>query len=467
MRESASNKSSVDERKVRVLVVDDDPTARRLMKYWLENAGYEVLEAATREEAEAQSEKRPQLACVDLGLGAESGIFVIQKLRSADPSLTAIVVTAQREAESAVAAMRAGAYDYVTKPLEPRRLLSALERALERHRSLRGTRDVGQMGGRFFDGPLLARSKAMREVELQAQRILSRDVPVVLEGEPGSGKTELAQVIGRAGTRASGPFLTLDLSSLPPEDQERALIGYEHDGQVVRGALEHASGGVLFLDPVDRLVPAAQKALARFLSGQPMERVPGAEFRATVRVVAGAERDLRALYEAGEFDEGLYFRLSICKMVLPPLRQRGEDLAELIAYYLHALGLRVDSEVRGVDQEAMQRLSEYSWPGNLAELENVLLRAMIQASSDSIGLADLPSELLASVSAIPESTDRGPKLTLFGREVVPLRDLERMAIEHALKITGGSVSIAAKRLGIGRATLYRRIASLDLTDKVA
>lgn len=452
-------------------MVDDDPTARRLMRYWLENAGYEVLEAATAGAAEALIEKRPALACVDLGLGPSSGIEVIRRLMAADSSLTAIVVTAQKEVESAVGAMRAGAYDYVTKPLDPTRLLQAVARAAERHEYLSTLRDGGFPGVRLLEGPLGGKSQRIVDLERQVRRVVDRDVAITLSGENGVGKGHLARAIHEGSARRSAPFFTLDCAVVEPSEQEALLFGKESGG-TVRGILEQASGGVLYLDHVECLALSVQTALSALLAGGAVHRAQSAsEFSTNVRLVAGTTRDLRALVERGTFSEELFFRLVVYPIEVPALRDRKEDLPWLVGHYLRELSSRMGGRsVRSVDPEVLEALSAHNWPGNLRELENVIQRGMLSAAEDTLSLADLPAEFRNVPPSERRPAEARQSASAFAfpeNEVVPLRELERLAIEHALRVTNGSVSLAAKRLGIGRATLYRRIASLDLSENVA
>lgn len=451
---------------VKVAVVDSDPTARRLMRYWLENAGYQVLEAANADEAQRLSAERPDIACIDLGIGVSpsSGVEVIKMLHAVDPRLPQVVVTAQRDVESAVVAMRAGAYDYVVKPLDCERLLTAMARAKERHQLVRSFERV-ESGRGFLRGLLSGKSRVLRDLEQQVSRVVERDVALLLVGEQGAGKELLARIIHENSPRAAGPFLAFDCTAFDIEQHRVRLFGGTAlDGRTAGGLFQQASGGVLYLEHVERLSPEAQLELAALMSGRGLG--DGLSLPApNVRVLAASVDSLEPALEAGRFREDLYFRLVVFPLRVPPLRKRREDIPQLVAHLLREHGARMGGPVaEEIAPDALEALSAFDWPGNLRQLENVVQRGMLAASGRAVQLGDLPAEVRGVV--LPRAEVGGTPSNFASNEIVPLRELERRAIEHALRVTHGSVSLAAKRLGIGRATLYRRIASLDLSIDV-
>ncbi len=460
-----------------VALIDDDPTARRMMRAWLERAGFRTVEYDCGRAVLADTGEVPNVACVDLGLGDVTGLKVLSHLKARDETLTMIVVTAQREIETAVAAMRAGAYDYVTKPLERERLLHAVGRASERHELLESVRRLQtELSNHEVMGSIVGRSSPMQELARQVQRVLDSDVAVSLSGESGTGKELVARAIHAGGRRARGPFVAINCAAIPASLQESELFGHERGAftgatATHRGRFEQARGGTLFLDEVGEMSPATQAALLRTLQEKTIRRVGGTtEIDIDTRIICATHRDLRAEVEAGRFREDLYFRLVVYPIRLPPLRERPEDIALLVGHFLRQLCRDVGRDVLRVHPDALDALSRYAWPGNVRELGNVVHRSMLACAGEEIVLADLPNDIRALVlPSLPPPTSGRPANDhdkLDGEAVLPLRELERRAIERALKLTSGSVGKAAKLLGIGRATLYRRLSSSDFPQGV-
>lgn len=448
-----------------VAVIDDDPTARRLMRFWLERDGYRVVEFDGGLRAISDQGPIPDVACVDLGLGDVSGLKLIEHLKARDPELPMIVVTAQRELETAVKAMRAGAYDYVTKPLERERLVHAVNRARERRELLSSVHRLESA----LMGEIVGRSSRMRELAQQISRVVDSEVAVCLFGESGTGKELAARAIHAGGSRRRGPFIPINCAAIAESLQESELFGHERGAftgatQLRRGRFEQAHGGTLFLDEVGEMSPATQASLLRTLQEKTIVRVGGSsEIPIDVRIIAATHRDLRAEVLAGRFREDLYFRLVVYPVQLPPLRERREDIPLLVGHFLRTLRKDVGRDVTHVRPDALSALLAYSWPGNVRELQNVVHRSMLACRGDEITLADLPPELRALVlPTLPPASARAGASERPGG-VVPLRELERRAIEHALRTTRGSVGQAAKLLGIGRATLYRRLSAFAIS----
>jgi len=465
---------------VSVAVVDDDPTARRLMRFWLERAGYQVVEHESARSVLDHDGETPALACVDLGLGEVTGIKVIQHLKARDAELPIIVVTAQRELETAVAAMQAGAYDYVTKPLDRDRLLLAVHRANERRELLSNVRRLeSALTERSVLGSIVGKSPPMRELAQQVQRVLESDVAVCVSGESGTGKELVARAIHNGSARRRGPFVAINCAGIPESLQESELFGHERGAftgatQTRRGCFEQANGGTLLLDELGEMSLQTQASLLRTIQEKTIRRVGGSsELPIDVRIVCATHRDLRAEVEAGRFREDLYFRLVVYPIHLPALRDRIEDLPTLVGHFLRALSSDVGRDVQSITPEALQALARHPWPGNVRELQNVVHRSLLACRSDEITLADLPPDIreLGLPVILPTVHVNGANGARYQEpseeDIVPLRELERRAIQRALRATQGSVGRAAKLLGIGRATLYRRIATLDLSRDVA
>jgi DNA-binding NtrC family response regulator len=309
----------------------------------------------------------------------------------------------------------------------------------------------------------------VRELGQQVERVLESDVAVCLQGESGTGKELVARAVHQGGPRRRGPFVAINCAAIPASLQESELFGHERGAftgatQTRLGCFERARGGTLLLDEVGEMSPAAQAVLLRTLQERTVRRVGGSqEIPTDVRIVCATHRDLRGEVDAGRFREDLYFRLVVYPILLPPLRDRVEDIPLLVAHFLEKLRARSPHGVRHVAPDALEALARHAWPGNVRELENVVHRSVLAARGDQIGLGDLPPDLRSSNSsaATRRSTTNEIDDNPDSGVVVPLRELEERAIKQALRVTRGSVGRAAKLLGIGRATLYRRIAEID------
>jgi DNA-binding NtrC family response regulator len=458
-----------------VAIIDDDPTVRRLMRFWLERAGYRTVEHANGRSALDSPVEAPAVACVDLGLGDVTGMEVLQHLKARDPELSLIVVTAQRDIETAVEAMRAGAYDYVTKPLDHNRLLLAVARAVERRTLLRNVRRLETaLTETKVPTSIVGRSPVMAELGRQLERVMESDVAVCVFGESGTGKELVARALHGGGPRKNRPFVAINCAGIPESLQESELFGHERGAftgaiQTRRGRFEQANGGTLLLDELGEMSLSTQAALLRTLQEKTIRRVGGStEIPIDVRIVCATHRNLRALVEAGRFREDLYFRLVVYPIHVPALRERKEDIPLLVAHFLRMLASDVGHPVSRVSPGVLEALTAHDWPGNARELQNVVHRCMLACRGDEITVGDLPADLQARVlPSLPARRNGSAAVATSEEEVEPLHVLERRAIEAALRATRGSVTRAARLLGIGRATLYRRIQTLSLTREVA
>ncbi len=459
-----------------VALVEDDPTTRTLYRRFLEHEGWSVVELSSASEA-LETEEPLDVVCLDLGLDDLDGRELLLHIKSRHPDLPVIVVTAAREVEDAVLAMQRGAYDYVTKPVDRERLVASVQRALEHRVLLRRVEHLeGELGGIRATEQLVGESTPMRNLRAQIGRVLSSDVAVCVLGESGTGKELVARAIHEGGHRARGPFIALNCAAIPESLLESELFGHERGaftGALVRrkGCFEQAEGGTLFLDEIAEMSAPAQASLLRTLQERTIRRVGGnEEVPVDARIVCATHRDLKRHVETGAFREDLYFRLVVFPIHVPPLRDRPDDIPLLVAHFLRRLRRDVPRPVERVNNDAMEALRSYRWPGNVRELSNVVHRAMLSADGEEIRLADLPADVAASVLVMPtrsmRPTDGRSEAVVFpANRVVPLEELERRAIAHALAVTGGCMARAARQLGMGRATLYRRVTDLGLVRK--
>jgi DNA-binding NtrC family response regulator len=443
--------------KALILVVEDDPLQRRLIKQNLEREGYTTFEAATGAAAlEVVREYPIDLAVVDYKLGDETGTAVIQKLLQENPFLTAIIVTAFANVENAVEAMRQGAYDYITKPLDFEKFRLAAERALERQKLRREVSVLrSSLEERFSAKNFVLASARMEEVGRLVAKAAKSDATVLISGETGTGKDLVARSIHQASRRREAPFLALNIPSLPESLVESELFGAEkgaYTGATERriGKFEAASGGTLFLDEIGDLPLPVQVKLLRVLQDGEFYRLGSAKpLRADVRIIAATNRDLEKRMAEEKFRADLYYRLNVIAITVPPLRQRKEDIAPLVDFFVKKYGDREGKRIGGVTREAMSLLVRYDFPGNVRELENIIERAVVLGEGEFLTLADLPVFL----------KEKPEEEVASGEKVLPemVRRLEVREIKKALLDANGTKSQAARALGITERMLSYKI----------
>ncbi|MFL6426617.1 MAG: sigma-54-dependent transcriptional regulator [Acidobacteriaceae bacterium] len=448
-----------------ILVVDDDSSVRRVMKMQLEEAGYEVSLARDGDEAwKMLSDVEPQLIISDLRMPT-TGLELLARIQKDAIQVTVIVVTAYGTIETAVEAMKRGAYDYVMKPIDFEALVLIVHRAMERQSLIEEVRTLrSALDQRYgFEG-IVGRSKGLLRVLDQAARVSQRDATVLIQGETGTGKELVARAIHHNSRRSSRPFIALNCGAIPKDLVESELFGYVRGA--FTGALSHkvgriesADGGTLFLDEIGELPLDAQVKLLRLLQEGELHKVgASAPVKIDVRIIAATHRNLPAMVEDGAFREDLYYRLAVVPLRIPPLRERREDIPELIdalfqrAKERHSLpDVRLSSAVR-------QKLISYRWPGNIRQLENVLERLLVLSSSDLITVDDLPEEL---TSAAANTTLTWLELPDEG---INLEEVERELIIRALEKCAGNQTQAARYLDISRRTLIYRMEKHGLTS---
>ena len=380
----------------RVLVVDDDEHIRGWLSDLLEGNRYGVVTAADGEQAIGLLKAGEFDAVItDLMLPGTDGVEVVRAARARPDAPEAIVVTAFGSIESAVEAIRAGAFDYLTKPLSSQKLLVVLERALER-RALKREVDVlrREVGERRGAAGVVAASEAMRRVMALADAVAGSDAPVLLQGESGTGKELVARAIHQRGPRAARPFVAVNCAALPEALLESELFGHVRGAFTgahaeKRGLFEEADGGTLLLDEVGDMSPPLQAKLLRVLQEREVRRVGATTTRKVdVRAIASTHRDLSALIAAGTFREDLYYRLAVIPVVVPPLRQRSDDILPLVQHFTAAHARRTGAGVRTFSTEALALMVAYDWPGNVRELGNVVERALTLTTSLAISAAE-------------------------------------------------------------------------------
>ncbi len=466
----------------RVLVVDQEPQIHRLIAVLL-GEEYRVDGGRDAAEALAHIHDTPyDVVLIDEALPDVDGFELLRKIRRVAPDLGVILLTTQASVKSAVQAIRTGAFDYIRKTVSASELRGAVDRAA-RHGSLarevRRLRDEVERARGLSE--MVGESPSMRQLLVLAERVANTDATVLIVGESGTGKELLARTIHRIGPRGDKPFVAFDCSALAPSLLEAELFGHEKGAftgalKARRGLFREAHGGSIFLDEIGDIDPSVQNKLLRVLQEREIKPVGGDQFvKIDARVIAATNKDLKALVAKGEFREDLYWRLAVVPVQVPPLRERVADLPILTAHILARRGGAAKTfagdESRyptRVSPGAMKRLSEYHWPGNIRELENVLSRAAILCDGEQIRSDDLDLVGLGSVASAPARQPM-PDPVLDGRPLKAiledtLRGVERRAIVDALEKSAGSPAKAAKLLGISRASIYNKIKeySIDL-----
>ena len=445
--------------KGRVLVVDDDASMCDMLVSDLGELGFEVkARTAAPAALEALVASEFDAVVADLNMPGMTGLELCARIVASHPDVPVIVITAFGSIQTAIAAIRSGAYDFVTKPLEVDALGLALERAIQHRRlsdEVRRLRQAVEEGRRF--GTLLGTSPAMRRMYELLDRIADSSASVLIAGETGTGKELVARALHERGRRKAGPFVAVDCASLPEPLLESELFGHVRgaftDAHAARkGLFVQASGGALFLDEIGDLPLALQAKLLRALQTRSVRPV-GAndEVPFDVNLIAATNRDLESAVEEGRFREDLYFRINVIHVEMPPLRARGGDVLLLAQHFVDRYAAQAGKRVTGLSPDAAERLLAYVWPGNVRELENCIERAIALTRHETIGLDDLPEKIRGFQRSHVLVAGDDPS------ELAPLEEVERRYVLRVMEAVGGSKTLAARVLGIGRKTLYRKL----------
>lgn len=444
-----------------ILLIDDDDSLRRVMEYGLVEAGYRVHAAKSGEDGMALFEKEaPAVVLTDITMPGMSGMDVLKKVRGHDPGIPVILITAYGTIESAVSAMKEGAFDYITKPVSRDELRLTIEKALTMQRLVRENRELrAEIKDRYNFGNIIGTSGKMRALLELAGRVSQSDATVLITGESGTGKELLARGIHHNSRRADGPFVAVNCAAIPETLIESELFGHMKGSftNAVRdkeGRFEQADGGTIFLDEIAELRTDLQAKLLRVLQQREVDRIGGTEpIPVNVRVIAATNRNIERSVNEGSFREDLYYRLSVITLHMPPLRERKEDIPLLAAHFLR----KFDPTGRvGIEQEAMDMLTSYGWPGNVRELENVIERASVLRRGDTITASELPEKLTKKRHGVDGIILNLPE------EGLSLEGLEKELIIKALEKFNGNQTRAADYLGISRPTLIYRMEKYGL-----
>jgi two-component system response regulator HydG len=449
--------------KVRPLIVDDDPSMSATLTQALRKRGFEAVAAQSGAEAlEYLGAHDADVVATDLHMAGMSGLELCQRINAMHPDLPVILITAFGNMESAIGAMRAGAYDFVPKPFDLDAMALALERAV-RHRQLR--QEVRRLRAAVSSAAptrsLVGASPAMQRLYQLLDRVRSSEASVLITGESGTGKELVARAVHERSPRASGPFVAVDCASIPESLIESELFGYAKgaftDAKAARpGLFVQAKGGTLFLDEIGELPIAMQPKLLRTLQERRVRAVGSdTEVPIDVRIIAATNRDLEAAIAERVFRDDLYYRLNVIHAELPPLRERGNDVLAIAQHVLEKLQPN-ERSVAGFSAGAAEKLLAYPWPGNVRELQNCVERALALARYSEITADDLPDKIRGYRAPPPQA----------GEALLSLAEVERRHVVRVLESARGNKKIAAEILGLDRTTLYRKLERYALQDAV-
>jgi len=445
-----------------ILVIDDEQLIRRSVGRRLAASGYTVLEAENGASAIQQAGSGVDLAILDYRLPDLDGISVLKQIRQIDPDALVILLTAYTNVETAVEAMKLGAYHFMNKPFDLEALVALVEQALETTRLRREVRTLrANQAEPYSLARMVGDSPELREFKSLVKRVASSPAStVLLTGESGTGKDLTAKILHYSSARATRAFVNITCSALPETLLESELFGHERGAftdarQQKKGLLEQADGGTVFLDEIGEMTAPLQAKLLRFLEEKTFRRVGGsADIRVDVRVIAATNRNLEDEVRQGRFREDLFYRLNVLPLKLPPLRAHIDDVPALVAFYIDNFNREFKKNVRGVSAATLRLLTGYGWPGNVRELRNAVERAMLLSAADVLEPADFPIASSASTAA------HDVELPASGLD---LERVEKSLVAQALDRTGWNQTRAAKLLGLNRDQIHYRIDKFGLT----
>ncbi len=444
-----------------VFIVDDEESISKMLLHWVKNQwNYNCKTFINGTDALNALSENPDLVLLDIMLPDINGNEVLSRIKSKNDQLPVIMLSAQGSVEVAIESLRLGAFDYFPKPLDKNRLEPAIRNAIKHYDLERELEKLKEnLTKEYSFENIISADKKMQDAFKMVSKVLDNDITVLIQGESGTGKELVARAIHFNGKRKSAPFVVVNCASIPRELLESELFGHEKGsftGAHVRkiGKFELAKGGTIFLDEIGEMEMALQAKILRVIQQKEFERVGGNEvIKTDVRIISATNRDLKAAVESKQFREDLFYRLSSFPINILPLRERKGDIVILINHFIEKFNDKLGKQVKGVSKPALKIMYDYDWPGNVRELENTLERCMILCDVDQIGVDVLPANIALKYQAAGVSSNGN----IFGDDspVIPFEKLKEEAIRHALKVTEGNIVEAARRLKIGRATLYR------------
>jgi two-component system nitrogen regulation response regulator NtrX len=451
-----------------VLVVDDEADIRDLVSGVLEDEGYAVRAAADSNAAlDAIEERRPSMVLLDVWLQGSrlDGLQLLQEVKRRDSTIPVLMISGHGNLDTAVAAVREGAVDFIEKPFEAERLLYLVDRATETDRLRRENATLRQRVG--DEDQLHGSSVAINTVRATLKRVAPTGSRVLISGPPGVGKEIAARMIHQWSPRARAPFIVLSAAMMSPERVEEELFGSESDGTMRPGLLEHAHGGTLFLDEIADMPLTTQAKILRVLTEQSYHRVGGQRpVKVDVRVLSATSRNLQDEIAAGRFREDLFYRLNVVPVRLPPLRERREDIPELVSHFLARFAAERRTPPPRISEEAMAALQAHDWPGNVRQLRNIIERTVILAPGDRVSCIEvdlLPPEVLDNQNAMGGASTA---MAIMGSPLREAREsFEREYLKIQIRRFSGNISRTASFIGMERSALHRKLKALGIGDK--
>ncbi len=440
----------------KVLVVDDDPAHREMLKTLISGWGYRVGLASDGPEGVAMIKEEPfDIVLMDMRMIKMSGMEALESIKSYNPSVPVIIMTAYSSVETAVQSLKKGAYDYLTKPLDFEKLKLTLERIIENIYLKQENRDLKtSLGMKFSRENIIGKSKKMADLLHTVEMAAPTDANILISGESGTGKELIAEAIHQNSPRKEFQFIKINCSAITETLLESELFGHEKGAftgadKTRKGLFQKAEKGSILLDEIGEMSLPMQAKLLRVIQEKEVTPVGGEKsIHVDVRIIASTNKDLKALADTGNFREDLFFRLNVVHLEMPPLRERAEDIPELALRFLETYATKNNRRIKGFAPEAMDAMIRYDWPGNVRELSNCVERAVVLARHENLTLEDLPFS-----GQEPESCSG----SVAGYHDRPLSEIEKQAVLSTLDSTGGNRSEAARRLGITRKTLLKKL----------
>ena len=452
-----------------ILVVDDEADIRSLIAGVLEDEGYQTRTTADSDQTlAAMAERRPSLLILDIWLQGSKldGLELLEVVKEKDPDLPVLIISGHGTLDTAVAAIKRGAWDFIEKPFQSDQLLLAVARATETERLQREVDELRDLAG--LENELTGSSQAINAVRATIKRVGATGSRVLIQGPAGSGKEVAARLLHMWSSRAERPFVVVAAARMEPDRVEEELFGEEQGGELIRrGLLEVADGGTLFIDEVADMPLTTQAKILRVLTDQSFQRIGGTlAVKVDVRVVSATARDLAAEIQAGRFREDLYYRLNVIPVRLPPLAERREDIPHLVEYFLARLAAERRVKTPSINAEALAALQTYDWPGNVRQLRNIVERTLILAPADGnaeIRLEQLPPELTAEPARLmPGQAAR----SIMGTPLREAREaFEREYLKVQIRRFSGNISRTAAFIGMERSALHRKLKALGITEQ--
>lgn len=441
--------------KGRIIIIDDDPVGLETLAEGLEEEGYKVFSAPGAEEGlKILTEKAGiDVVLTDLKMPGLDGVEVLRRVKSFDEGIPVVLMTAYASVETAIESMRLGAYDYVMKPLDLRRVAVVLAKAVANRALTKENTDLRRrLNEKFGFEKIIGSSQAIMEVFQLVRQVADTRTVVLIEGESGTGKELIAQALHNNSSRRAGPFICVNCAAITETLLESELFGHERGAftgatQQKKGRFELADGGTLFLDEVSAMPMSMQSKLLRVLQEYTFERVGGTKtLKVEVRIVAATNSSLEELVAAGQFREDLFYRLNVVPIKLPALRERRDDIPLLVCHFIELFSEQNKKPLKTISPQAMDLICRYDWPGNVRELQNVIENMIITSQGEELGLKDLPDRVRPK---LPEARGFPVGITM--------KELEEQAIRKTLEQVGGNRKKAAEVLGIGLRTLHRKL----------